>query len=33
MKLFYIDLEVPSAINFLRYVREKQKSRLRVEQD
>jgi hypothetical protein len=33
MKLFCIDLEVPSAANFLRYMREKQGSRLRVEQD
>jgi hypothetical protein len=32
MELFCIDLEVPSAANFLRYTREKQRSRLRLEQ-
>lgn len=33
MELFYIDLEVLSPVNFLRYMREKQSNRLRVERD
>jgi hypothetical protein len=33
MKLFCIDLEEPGEANFLRYMREKQESRLRVEKD
>jgi hypothetical protein len=32
-ELFWIDLEVPGAANFLRYTREKQRNWLRVEQD